>query len=206
MYGYTPEHAASSQMAFMVYFGSPMVAKFDKDKGCFVKATNDYLWDKFFLVVRSFAFLGLLYSVFLIFPETFPQFGIDYDEVEWYSLGHLFSRKNFKNSFLYTGMSAAFLLVKQIVVANAWIPKSIPVYLFSLSLFLDPARRHITVSCVSIHFGNERRRRQFRYIINHRLRDRTIHVKSNVRVANNGGVLGKAMEQVDPKFAQTRDL
>jgi hypothetical protein len=111
MYGYTPEHAASSQAAFMVYFGSPMVAKFDKEKGSFVKATNAYIWDKFFLVARSFAFLGMFYSVFLIFPETLPQFGIDYDEEEWYSLRHLFSRKNFMNSFLYTGMSATLLLV-----------------------------------------------------------------------------------------------
>jgi uncharacterized membrane protein len=116
MYGYTPEHAASSQMAFMVYFGSPMVAKFDKEKGVFVKATDAYLWDKFFLVVRSFAFLGLLYSVFLTFPETFPQFGIEYDEAEWYSLGHLFSRTNFKNSFLYAGMSATLLLAISISI------------------------------------------------------------------------------------------
>ena len=80
-----------------------MVARFDKEKGEFVKASKEYLWEKFFLVSRSFAFLGLVYSVFLTFPEHLPQFGIDYDEAEWYSLGHLFSKKNMKESFLYTG-------------------------------------------------------------------------------------------------------
>jgi len=103
MFGFSPEHATKTERAFMVYFGSPMVAKFDNEKGDFVKASNAYLYDKFFLLVKSFLRLGLMYSVFLMFPQVFPQFAIDYDETEWYSLGHLFSFKNMRDSFCYTG-------------------------------------------------------------------------------------------------------
>ena len=103
MYGFSPEHATKSQRSFMVYFGSPMVAKFDKESGKYVHASREYLWEKFLLVGRSFAFLGLVYSLFLTFPDRLPQFGIEYDEAEWYSLGHLFSKKNMYDSFLYTG-------------------------------------------------------------------------------------------------------
>ena len=87
----------------MVYFGSPMVAKFDKENGKYLQASREYLWEKFFLVARSFAFLGMVYSLFLTLPEHLPQFEIKYDETEWYSLGHLFSVKNMYDSFLYTG-------------------------------------------------------------------------------------------------------
>jgi len=104
MYGFSPEHAITSQRPFMVYFGSPMVAKFDKEKGEFVKASNDYLWEKLFLVARSFAFLGMVYSIFVTFPEYLPKLGAEYDEAEWYSIGHLVSKKNMYESFLYTAI------------------------------------------------------------------------------------------------------
>ena len=80
MYGFSPEHAIKSQRSFMVYFGSPMVAKFDKENGKYLQASREYLWEKFFLVARSFAFLGMVYSLFLTLPEHLPQFEIKYDE------------------------------------------------------------------------------------------------------------------------------
>jgi hypothetical protein len=104
MHGFSPEHSSQSPKAFTIYFGLPMVAKYDKHTKEFVKATPEHIQSRFWEVIRSYAYTGSIYTLYLMFPDKFPQCGGAY-EPDYFSPRFLFSLRNVRD--------AAFFLSKK---------------------------------------------------------------------------------------------
>ena len=102
MHGFTPEHALLDAKAFTIYFGLPMVAKYDKHMKEYVKATPSYIWRRMWEVIFSYASTGAVYSVYLMFPDYLPTPGTIYNE-HYFSLSYLLSPLCIRNAAFYCG-------------------------------------------------------------------------------------------------------
>lgn len=102
MHGFTPEHALLDAKAFTIYFGLPMVAKYDKHMKEYVKASPAYIRRRFFEVVMSYVTTGAVYSMYLMLPDYFPTPGKVYTKHYW-SLSYLLSPLCIRNAKWYCG-------------------------------------------------------------------------------------------------------
>ena len=102
MHGFTPEHALLDAKAFTIYYGLPMVAKYDKHMKEHVKASPAYIRRRFVEVVLSYMTTGAVYSVYLMLPDYFPTPGKVYTNHYW-SLSYLLSPLCIRNAKWYGG-------------------------------------------------------------------------------------------------------
>jgi hypothetical protein len=100
MHGFTPEHALHSANAFMIYFGLPMVAKYDRYLKEYVKASPAYIQKRMWQVMASYVYTGTVYSVYLMFPDYFPTMGVPETE-HYFSLRHIFTLRYLRNATYY---------------------------------------------------------------------------------------------------------
>lgn len=102
MHGFTPEHALLDSKAFTIYFGLPMVAKYDKHMKEYVKASPGYIARRLVGVIFSYLNTGAVYSTYLMFPDHFPIPGKIYNN-HYFTLGYLFSPLCIRNACFYCG-------------------------------------------------------------------------------------------------------
>ena len=100
MHGFTPEHALLDAKAFTIYYGLPMVAKYDKHMKEYVKASPSYLLRRFGEVVFSYLSTGFVYTLFLMFPDYFPTPGTIYTE-HYFSPRYIFTPLYIRNAAFY---------------------------------------------------------------------------------------------------------
>lgn len=100
MHGFAPEHALQSAKTYMVYYGLPMVAKYDKSTKEYVKASPGHLQYRFWQVIGSYIYTGSLYSIFFMYPKYFPSCGTIYSE-HYFTLGYILSNKSLRNTTFY---------------------------------------------------------------------------------------------------------
>jgi len=100
MHGFAPEHSVQSAKAYMIYFGLPMVAKYDKATKEYVKASPEYIMKRFWEVIGSYAYVGTLYSIYIMFPNSFPQPGTYYTE-HYFTLRYIVSNLSQRNVVFY---------------------------------------------------------------------------------------------------------
>ena len=102
MHGFTPEHALLDAKAFTIYFGLPMVAKYDKHMKEYVKASPEYIQRRLLEVIWSYISTGAVYTVYLMFPDHLPIPGTIYTQ-NYYSLDYLLSSTCIRNAGFYCG-------------------------------------------------------------------------------------------------------
>jgi hypothetical protein len=102
MHGFTPEHALRDAKTFTIYFGLPMVAKYDKHTKEYVKASPEYITRRMFEVIFSYGCTGAVYTLYLMFPNHFPTPGKIYT-TDYFSLSYLLSIFCIRNAAFYTG-------------------------------------------------------------------------------------------------------
>ena len=100
MHGFTPAHALQSAKAFMIYFGLPMVAKYDPHLKEYVQASPTYIQQRLWHVMGSYAYTGTVYSIYLMFPDYFPTMGIPETE-HYFSPSHIFTLRYLRNALYY---------------------------------------------------------------------------------------------------------
>lgn len=100
MHGFAPEHALQSAKTYIIYFGLPMVAKYDKSTKEYVKASPRHIRHRFWQVIRSYAYTGSIYSIFFLFPNYFPRCGAIYSD-NYFSLSYILSNQSLRNTTFY---------------------------------------------------------------------------------------------------------
>jgi len=101
MHGFTPEHATQSAKSFMIYYGLPMVARYDPYMKEYVKASPAHIRQRFWQVLGSYVYTGTVYSVFFMFPNHFPSCGTRYTDHPM-TLSYILSNVSLRNTAFYT--------------------------------------------------------------------------------------------------------
>ena len=141
MHGFAPEHALQSAKAYMVYYGLPMVAKYDKSTKEYVKASRGHLQYRFWQVVGSYVYTGSLYSIFFMFPKYFPRCGTVYSD-HYFTLSYIFSNQSLRNTTFYTRK----LLLKLVAMVS-----------YSIEGRDDRRDARLLTSCLSLQCFSNRR-------------------------------------------------
>lgn len=107
MYGFTPDHALQSALTFVGYFGLPMVARYDKSTKEYIKASNDYIFQRLINVIGAYLYTGALYSLYILYPNLFPQMGPPY-EPGYFKISRLLTLRSLRDTAFWIRKLRAF--------------------------------------------------------------------------------------------------
>lgn len=102
VFGFSPAYSTSSFLAYSLYFGSPMLLRYDKKTDKLVPATYFRMCGHLIRFASYLLMLGLYQSCFEIF-DFFPNFGkADPEKAStWYSIESMYDLHRWKDTLLY---------------------------------------------------------------------------------------------------------